>query len=78
MDEDSTIQWDEAEMSDETIQSLISAKASSLEVAPPPEPPSFVRLALDNALSPEQRAILKLVESGRSIFFTGSAGMLRS
>ncbi|KAI0733990.1 hypothetical protein C8Q72DRAFT_506474 [Fomitopsis betulina] len=79
-----TNQWGnwEVEMSDETIRSLLRIKSTSLESSgplfAPPEPPNSTTVVPDNALSPEQTAILKLVQSGRSIFFTGSAGTGKS
>lgn len=79
-----TNQWGnwEVEMSDETIRSLLRIKSTSLESSgplfAPPEPPNSTTVVPDNALSPEQTAILKLVQSGRSIFFTGSAGVSHS
>ena len=80
MDEDDAM-WDEVGISDETIESLLNIEVTTLGVSgqmPPqrePEAPNFTSFALENALSPEQRAILELVKSGRNIFFTGSAGM---
>ncbi|KAH9919134.1 uncharacterized protein B0H18DRAFT_1029319 [Fomitopsis serialis] len=49
--------WDEVEMPDEAVQSHFTAV----------NPPGIIEL------SPDQRAVLELVKSGRSIFFTGSA-----
>ena len=82
MDEDDAM-WDEVGevgMTDEAIESLLRTQASDLvpltPAPPPPEPevPSLTTFALESALSAEQRAILKLVQSGRNVFFTGSAG----
>ena len=82
MDEDDAM-WDEVGevgMTDEAIESLLRTEASEggplTPEPPPPEPevPSLTSFALESALSAEQRAILKLVQSGRNVFFTGSAG----
>jgi len=72
--------WDEVGMSDEAVESLFDAvnpteHPDTLDIDDPLElAPPFPRIEL----SPDQRAVLELVKSGRSIFFTGSAGTGKS
>ena len=69
--------WDEVEMPDEAVQSHFTAvnPAGHRNTLATDDPLGLASLSTKIELSPDQRAVLELVKSGRSIFFTGSAGM---
>ncbi|TFY70121.1 hypothetical protein EVJ58_g65 [Rhodofomes roseus] len=75
--------WDEVEMSDEALEALVNANPAAMESTTAlaqdgPLPVGPTSLFQQIELSAEQRAVLEFVKSGKSIFFTGSAGTGKS